>query len=222
MPNRQRRRPISPGPAGAGQDHGLGSGAGKGIDVFGGPVIDPTENVLSLVDAESRRQDGNVAWLEKHHDALMKSETRRIDDLAALRLQYDTQISENLRIQVKTTSELISTQLDKVTTSLSSQITAVANTFSSQITALTATINARLADLERFRWESGGKTSVSDPATAEALQKMALAINGLKLTEGKTEARGSGRSEVVGWIVAGVVFVSAAIGIATAIVAFAR
>ena len=34
-----------------------GGKAGMGVDSLGGPVIDPTENVISLVEAEAKRQD---------------------------------------------------------------------------------------------------------------------------------------------------------------------
>jgi len=113
--------------------------------------------VLALVDAETKFQNGMREASERLTLRLADAESRRIDDLAALRLQYDTQVSENLRIQVKTTSELISTQLDKVTNSLGAQITALTATFSSQIATGITALGDRIADLEKFRWESWRK-----------------------------------------------------------------
>jgi transposase len=170
---------------------------GIGVDAFGGGVIDPTKNVLDLVNAESKYQNDMRRMEARRQDELRAAETRRLDDLAQLRHQYDAQISENLRVQVKTTSELISTQLDKVTTSLSSQITTVTTTFSSQIAALTAAFTARIADLERFRWEVGGKTSVSDPATSAALQEVTTALRALQRSDNKTEGVWSGVGQLI-------------------------
>jgi len=47
-------------------------GAGLGVDVFGGPVIDPTANVIALSQAANKRQDD-----------LREAENQRQDDLRA-------------------------------------------------------------------------------------------------------------------------------------------
>lgn len=177
---------------------------GIGVDFRGDGTIDPTKNVLDLVragaeyqnamrDAEARISVIRSEAETRRIDDLAEAERRRIDGLAALRSQYDTRIAEDLRVGVKTTSEQLASQLIKETGSLSNLIGALRTEFGSQISALTTSftnqftsgINAltpRIADLERFRWESGGKTSVSDPATAEALQRMASSITALSTT----------------------------------------
>jgi len=175
---------------------------GVGVDRFGNQVIDPTRNVLDLVRAESKYQDGMREWLAKYDSAMLSAESKRLDDLADLRKQYDNQISENLRVQVKTTSELISTQLDKVTTSLSAQITSAVSAFTNQLSNLSMTLGARISDLERFRWEVGGKTSVSDPATSEALTNL-------------TKMRG----EIIGYLFGGL---GITVAIVSAVIAFTR
>ncbi len=186
---------------------------GLGVDAFGGPVIDPTENVLSLVDVEKGHASELRSFQDRHADEMRKvtlekqdelrdAETRRLDQLAELRQYYEAQASENLRTQVKTTSDLISVQLDKVTNSLGAQITAVANTFSIQMDQFRQTVNVQLAELNRFRYETGGRTSVSDPATAEALTKMASAIEGLSGAREKTEGKSIGRAEIIAYIIA--------------------
>jgi hypothetical protein len=197
--------------------------------------FDPTKNVLDLVRAESKYQDAMRASESKYQNDMRDAssalsrlarmaESKRIEDLATLRFQYDTRIAENLRVEVKTTSELISAQLAKETTSLSSQISQVTTTFSGQITALTATfggqinsltnsLSPRIADLERFRWEVGGKSSVSDPAVAETLARFNTAISLLQSSGVSHEGRGAGQKEVIGWITAGIMFVvSVAVG----------
>ena len=89
-------------------------------------IIDPTKNVLDLVHAAMRRQDDMRA-----------AETRRTNELDALRERYETRIADILREEVKSTSLLLSTQLERFTTTLST----------------------RISELERFRYEIGGKAA---------------------------------------------------------------
>lgn len=120
--------------------------------------IDPTKNVLDLVKAESRYQDGmrdGLAQLvaakaegdRNLQAAKTEAEIRRLDQLAAQAKTYETRIAEMLRTSVESTSTLVSTQLLQIQ----------------------STFNERVAKLEQFRYESSGKTSVSDPALASAL-----------------------------------------------------
>jgi hypothetical protein len=168
-------------------DNELG-GAGKGGTAPGpaappGAPIDPTKNVLDLVRAESKYQDYAREAESKYQDGMRDAEMRRQDGLAEQRRWYDKATSDILTVQVKTTSELISTQLEKVTTNLSNQIE-----------AMRSNLTERLSQLERFRWEVGGKTSVSDPATADALLKMAAAINQLNSQQARGDGSKSGVS----------------------------
>jgi hypothetical protein len=164
-------------------------------------VIDPTKNVLDLVRAESKYQDGMREAEAKYQDALREAEIRHGEAMARLKENYDNRIADMLSVQVKTTSDLISTQLDKVTTALGAQITTLTAATQAQFQALTQTLNDRIAQLERFRYEMGGRTSVSDPATANALIEMANAIRLLRTTDDKTEGRGLGRSEIYAIII---------------------
>ncbi len=126
------------------------------VDARGNPTIDPTKNVLDLVRAESLRQDGlrdaqkemhghALSMLEKFQNFARDSESKlqtwqrqaesvRIDQLAQLRQVYETRIAEMLAVSVKSTSDLVSTQLVQIQ----------------------ATFNDRVSKLEQFRWESGG------------------------------------------------------------------
>jgi rubrerythrin len=162
------------------------SAAGAGVDILGGPVIDPTKNVIALVDVEKshnrelremelRHAQENRAADQKFNDKMLEFEIQRQRDLATLKQSYDNQISNIVTVQTKTTSDLIATQLDKVTTSLSNQISAAA----AQQNSLMTTLSERIGKLEQSRWEVAGKSSVSDPATAESLTRMSNSIASL-------------------------------------------
>lgn len=137
MPARQKRRAVGGGRT--------GSGAGMGVDTFGGPVIDPTENVLGIIDAESRHRDALRAadnklhdaerlWHEKFQTSMRQAETQRINDLSMVKVRY-TSIIEKMR----------STFTESNAQSLSVQFKEFKNDLSE-----------RIAKLEQFRWESGG------------------------------------------------------------------
>jgi len=181
--SRQRRRPFAP-PDGA---------SGKGVDWRGAPVIDPTENVLALVDAESKFQNGMREAQAKYQDGMRESNKERLTQLSAQREMYESRISDILTVQVKTTSELISTQLDKVTTALGQQITSSVNS-----------LLERIGQLERFRWEVGGRTSVQDPAAASDRAAFINAISALQATTQEGHGKSLGRGEIVAWTLAAI------------------
>jgi hypothetical protein len=187
------------------------SAAGTGIDVYGGPVVDPTKNVLDLVRAESKYQDAMRDAESRLASQARAAEQRRIDDLAALRLAYDQRIAEDLRVNVKTTSDQLAGQLVKETGSLSSQIgalttsftnqlTTLTTSFTNQISALTSALTPRIADLERFRWEQGGKAGERDPAVSNAIAEMTKAITKLEQDRGAIKAHTEGGAVVWGAI----------------------
>jgi hypothetical protein len=197
------------------------NGSGRGVDSSGGPVIDPTENVLALVQVEKehaqelraadqrlneelRQADYrlNRAVFEgevRYQDGMRNAESRRQNDIITLKQTYDDKVSAILTAQVTTTSDLISTQLDKVTDNLSKQISAAAD----QARTLMGTLSDRIGTLEQSRWEVAGRASVQDPATAAALKKLNSTINGLGTS------RDEGRGATVGadrmWVVVAIV-----------------
>ena len=188
------------------------SAAGTGVDIYGGPVVDPTKNVLGWMANESKYQDAMRDMESKLSKAAREAERQRIDDLAALRADYDKRIAEDLRINVKTTSDQLAGQLVKETGSLSSQIGALSTSFTNQLTtlttsftnqlnALTSALTPRIADLERFRWEQGGKAGERDPAVALALSDMAKAINKLQEVSQTATGHTKGFADVWGFIV---------------------
>ena len=188
---------------------GRGMGPDPGSQM---PVVDPTKNVLDLVKAESIRQDGlreaavelsrarHLATKElfsaesrfqssmrdmesKLQNWMRDSEMKRINDLAAMKQTYETTIADMLRTSVESTSSLVSTQLVQIQ----------------------STFNDRVSQLERFRYETGGRSSVSDPATTDALTTMAKAITALQHVGDTTGGRSKGQSEMFGWVIAIVV-----------------
>jgi hypothetical protein len=100
-------------------------------------VVDPTKNVLDLVQAAIKRQDDLRDKDDRRHNELREAETRRINELAAQKQTFDLELAKVLRANQDAASTLLATQLKEVKNDLSD----------------------RTAKLEQFRWESGGKFS---------------------------------------------------------------
>jgi hypothetical protein len=156
------------------------------IDFRGDQAIDPTKNVLDLVkaleatlaqlrEADAKRLDDLRHADNKRQDDLRESDTKRLSELASQKDRYDRQIFDIQTVQVKTTSDLISAQLSKETASLANQI----NASTLQTQGLISTLSERIRVLEQARSEVFGRSSVSDPATADALARMASGISAL-------------------------------------------
>lgn len=210
---------------------------GIGVDSSGSRTIDPTKNVLDLVNAESKTRDklrdGDkeladtkiealrdlFKLLSQHVDqfqnAMRDSETRRIDQLAQTRQEFQNTIRDMLAESVRTTSTLVSTQLVQIQ----------------------ATFDTRVSKLEAGAFTQAGKEQRPDPALAEAMQKMVLSVRevqtenavamtkalasiaALNVTDEKSASRGMGQGQVIGWIVGAAMLVAAIVSPIVALIA---
>lgn len=208
---------------------------GIAVDSSGGRTIDPTKNVLDLVNAESLTRDklrvadrelvdekvGSLkemfqllsAHVTAFQNAMRDSETRRIDQLAQTRQEFQNTIRDMLAESVRTTSTLVSTQLVQIQ----------------------ATFDTRVSKLEAGAFTQAGKEQRPDPALADAMQRVASSIASvqavneaamskvlssiaaLNTTDEKSASRGMGQGQVIGWIVGAAMLVAA---IVSPIIAF--
>jgi hypothetical protein len=150
---------------------------GAAVDSEGRAVVDPTANVLALVEAANRRQDD-----------LRAAESRRVDEQAALRAQFAERVDE-LRAQFSERLDLAETKrIDAIrsvdvnaiavasqragdqATVLANQVaqsadalrTLVASTAAAVATSqqqLANSLSARLTTLEQGSYQQQGKTT---------------------------------------------------------------
>jgi hypothetical protein len=178
---------------------------GPGVDASGNPAIDPTANVLNLVDAAIRRQD-DLREMESRHvretmelradfgRQLRDAESARIDairavDVGAVQRAADVaaQQASTLAAQGVTTAEAMRVQ-----------VAATAAAASAALSAALDPIQKRIEDLSRAQYEAQGqKTQV-----VETQAKSGLTVAQVAMIVG-----------VVGLIVA-VIFGAATIGLA--------
>lgn len=139
---------------------------GPGVDASGRPVVDPTQNVLDLVEAAIKRQDD-----------LRNAESRHVREIAGLRAEYTAELrkAETARIDairavdvsaVNRAAEVSAQQA----TALASQVAISAETLRTQVAAAATAANVALAaalepiqkdiaDLRRAQYEAQGVKS---------------------------------------------------------------
>lgn len=146
-------------------------------DVFTGEIkrIESTSaSEIRRIDNLFIERDASRANTESIQKVLRDADARRENELAATVVRYETIIEDMRRISLDTTSTLLATQLREVKNDLSD----------------------RTAKLEQFRWESGGKTSISDPAIANLMTELSASVAGLKKAWDTSEGRTAGGREV--------------------------
>ena len=171
-------------------------GAGLPVDKYGAGAIDPTENVLALVAALAETQKLLRAADTLRQDDLRDAETRRQDDLRIQRNEFEK------RIDV-----LTSTFQNQMAVVLATQTDKSANLLASTVDKLSTATNERLAAVEKNQYVTGGKTSVSDPATFDALRELTASIKPLTATKDTA----TGMAQMLGWIMAGIMAVIMAV-----------
>lgn len=201
------------------------------------PVIDPTANVISLVQANKVAADElnamrdryiearidtvreSLRWMERlsdvhqrHDYALHKAEAGRLD---ALR-QNDREDVKVLAAQTAAKADALQNQLSVTATTLQSQVLTTAETLAKTIAADQSEQNKRLSAIERQQAEGMGKATVESPMMAELVAEtkaLRLAMAGtIGQTQGAKETKVEQRDNSK--------YIIAVIGLLLAILAF--
>jgi len=176
-------------------------GSGLGVDAHGGPVIDPTQNVLDLVHAAINRQDD----LRKAHDELNAQGINHQKEMADLRAAHNKDLTakESSRLDairqvdqlaVTRAAEQTLTAVNALASSQAREAETLRNSLTSTAAAL-ATQNAdtvkqisdRISSLERSSYEGKGKQAVSDPMLSELVVEMKSLRESRATGTGKTQ-----------------------------------
>lgn len=182
-----------------------GTGAGMGVDASGGPVVDPTSNVLDLVDAAVKRTDDIMDL----HGRVSHEQFRRLEEalgyqdrIAVLRAEFAKEIGtmESKRIDsirsvdvanaAATAAQLLSAVTTLATTAqataetLRNQVAATAAAVASQTERVVNPIIERIALLEKSSYTGQGRSTMQDPAFSELVAEMR------KMSSNSDERRG--------------------------------
>jgi hypothetical protein len=195
-----------------------GGKAGMGVDALGGPVIDPTENVIALNEAANKRQD-DLREAERRLTAAEQAHSRELaavreehqDALASIREQHSREMrnSESARVDANRATDLAAVgtaaaQALAAIQALAATATTTADTLRNTVaaTALTAENrqvafatdqNKRLSALELSMSEGKGKQTVADPQ----LERLAVMVEQLASRQASSSGKSEGLSD--GW-----------------------
>lgn len=171
---------------------------GIGVDAMGGPVIDPTKNVLDLTAAANKRQDD----LREAHDLLIAAEIRRLEEsvrrveqVSELRASHAREVglihqAHDREIhkmeQDKLAAFRASDEMARITEANRSlaAIQVVERTLNSTATALASQnaennveVNRRLAALEKSSYEGAGKGTGAKNTVTYAVIAVGLLVS---------------------------------------------
>lgn len=224
MPARgkQVRRPTGPGAVGA------------GIDFAGGPVFDPTANVLDLVEKETKRGDD----LRSMEERLASSEIRRLEaEIEAIRhiaklqsrhtrerqqgesarldsvRQVDIATFNNTISEIRSTLKDLATQTSTTATALQARQDVTAATLAKGTADSVGEVMKRIAALELAAAQGLGKQAVVDPQ----MERLTGLVGRLADAQRANEGKSAGVSSVMAVGLAALSVISILFGIGMAL-----
>lgn len=182
-------------------DKTAGQSQGPSTDRRNDPVVDPTANVLLILDAAVRRQD-DLRESESNHirelmrltssyeDKLATAEANRINAIRAVDVAAVGVAADRAAQQAGVLANQVSTSAETLRTLVASTSTALAE----QLTQIITPITARIAVLERAQYEGAGKAGVIDPQVSQLVSEVRATREAVALGTG---TRQGGRDQVV-------------------------
>lgn len=137
---------------------------GSPVDADGRATLDPTKNVLDLVNAAIKRQDDlranesrhvrEIAGLRAEYQAeLRQLETARIDAIRAVDVQAVQRAAEVSATQAQTLATQVATSAE----TLRAQVAAAATASTTALAAALEPIQKDIADLRKTQYEQAGQ-----------------------------------------------------------------
>jgi len=176
-----------------------GHASGRGVDAAGGPVIDPTENVIALTSADNKRQDDLRALTRELFDrdiahvkelaSVRATHQQLLDVKEAGRLDSIRQVDREEVIKAAAAAQqaiaTLATTQSNIAETLRAQQEAKALAADTRQVAFASEINKRISAVELSLSEGKGKQAVADPMMAELVAEMRTLTGQRASEEGK-------------------------------------
>lgn len=190
-----------------------------------GEAVDPTRNVLDLVDASVKRIDDLTALNNKRNDDLAAERVKRLEVEGALRAEFHDKlmIAEAKRIDaIRATdvsaaalaneratqqADVLARQVAQTAETLRALVDSTAKQMAAQHEQFAKALGERVALLEKNQYEAQGKSVASSPMTKELIKEMGESRRYRNTEIGQQE----GMSAVWGYIIAAIAAISAII-----------
>lgn len=198
---------------------------GLAVDAHGGPVVDPTANVIALNEAANRRQDDLREAAEKYNtmivnhvremSSLRATHQRELDHAESERLdsirQVDREDVNKTAAQALNAIQTLAAVTSGTAETLRTQVATTAAAAANQLVTITAEINKRLSALELASSEGKGKQALSDPMMEKLVQRMDTLLEKNTTVSG----RSAGGAAMWGYVAAGFGFLLTLMSIAS-------
>jgi hypothetical protein len=193
---------------------------GIGVDSQGNPVIDPTRNVLDLVEAAVKRIDDVFAVQISKIEALAELRAQHVKEVAEIREKHNSELNNkeasrldsirqidqsNQTAQAKVALDAIQANAKQVTDLATSVASSIATTFDG--------LAKRTAALELSSAEGIGKTRVKDPQIEMFINKVDSLLTSRSEKQGSSDQSKAIYGYVVGIIGIGIAIVSFVMGV---------
>jgi cobalamin biosynthesis Mg chelatase CobN len=161
-----------------------GGSEGPSTDRYNDPVIDPTKNVLQLVEAAMKRVDDLSTAMVRRQDDLREAASRHSSEMAALRAEYQAELrqAETERINAiravdvaavqqassvqETRATALAAQVAASAEAMRNQVQAAATAAATSLAAALEPVQKDIADLRRAQYEAQGVKAQTTDARA--------------------------------------------------------
>ena len=163
-------------------------------------IGDPTANVISLVEAESKLREQGIIYLEKLA-MIQEAHNTEIRVLDATRLAAIREVDVSA-VKTEADRSLLAIQaLAAVTASnaetLRNALTTTAQTIAKQTSDTVSQITERIAALEKSSYEGAGKSTVADPMMSQLVTE----VKALRAQQSTSSGKEQGVTNVWVWVV---------------------
>lgn len=183
-------------------------GSGIPVDELGGRTVDPTANVLGLVEASNKRQDDlrnltkelqdykiacvkeEVIMHARHQAELRIAESARLDSIR----QVDREDVAKTAASANNAITTLAKQTTDLATTLQNQVSATAAAAETRRSADMSEVNKRVSALELASSASAGKQTLADPQ----MDKLSALVESLA----RAQSQGSGKTQGINWVAA--------------------
>lgn len=183
-------------------------------------IIDPTKNVIDLVNAESAKRDAlrtsdmelfnnKVSYIDDlrkadtlRQDNLRSELDRRLTDQNTQRDAFDVRL-ENLKVDFAKQIEAVKSDFGKqIAEILAAQSDKSAALLANQVDKFATVFGDRLALVEKNQYVTGGASAARDPALDRKLDDIATVMSKLQSGGNKQEGSAATQSQMISWIIA--------------------
>lgn len=169
-----------------------------------------TDRLDDLRRIETQRVNERLNLQEKHARELANKESSRLDSIRQVDVLNQAVAAKSASDAIGVLATITTTNADNIRNTLATtaaanakQVTDLASTIAVQSAATTDAMAKRIAALELSSAEGIGKGRVLDPQLDELLREMKI----LNLSKSSNTGEVKGRTDMIGWIVGGVMFV---------------